>query len=435
VRQTAIGVVVLLFIVAASVATWRAMQPKPEAVVAAARAPLRSVMIMPFSTPAGDPALAATTARLSDDVTRALGDSMRGVRIVPPTVAATLAAKSADPKAMGREANVSFLVDGELRPAGSEVAITLRLVDANDGKQIENVRNTIARAKLDDTDAVVRQLTMLTRVLVSEAIARDVAARGDRAASAQDLVDRVMALSLPDVVASAREGFRLSDEATRLDPNLAAAWAMRASGAIDMLANDFSADPDKMRADADADSFRAVFLDPRDPLAWRERANALGFAGKLDDAFAANDRARALDPTRYSLSVQRAGLFLLAGKPEETMKVVAQIRSDLGADDESAHLLACEALAAMGAYDEAIRECERSATTQEHWFLHGQLASAYALRGDVAKAAQAKERLLKAIPGFTISRYEARRLNPTPESLAMNRAHFIAGLRKAGVPE
>ena len=58
------------------------------------------------------------------------------------------------------------------------------------------------------------------------------------------------------------------------------------------------------------------------------------------------------------------------------------------------------------------------------------------MRGDAAKAAKTKDRLLKVMPAFTIARYETR-FDPilTPEAKALEKAHFVAGLRKAGVPE
>ena len=90
---------------------------------------------------------------------------------------------------------------------------------------------------------------------------------------------------------------------------------------------------------------------------------------------------------------------------------------------------------ALGAYDEAVRECERIATASDNWYLYANLTAAHAMRGDAAKAAQAKDKLLKVVPGFTLARYDARHLLVVPEALAMDRAHLVAGLRKAGVPE
>ncbi|HYQ99167.1 MAG TPA: hypothetical protein VET86_03925 [Casimicrobiaceae bacterium] len=50
----------------------------------------------------------------------------------------------------------AFLIEGDLRPAGTQLAIALRLIDTRDGRQIQTERRTIERAELDDQEARVR---------------------------------------------------------------------------------------------------------------------------------------------------------------------------------------------------------------------------------------------------------------------------------------
>ncbi len=57
------------------------------------------------------------------------------------------------------------------------------------------------------------------------------------------------------------------------------------------------------------------------------------------------------------------------------------------------------------------------------------------MRGDGARAERAKSRLLRLRPDFTIARYEAKRFNSAPAAVEQDKAHLIAGLRRAGVPE
>ena len=128
----------------------------------------------------GDAALAETARRLTADVTRALGDSMSDVARSPATVAAEWAGKWADARATGRGANVRFLIQGDLRPSESQFAVTLRLVDTRDGRQIQTERRTVARDHLDDYDALARQLTSATRVMLIDAVSAATTVRDDR---------------------------------------------------------------------------------------------------------------------------------------------------------------------------------------------------------------------------------------------------------------
>ena len=217
----------------------------------------------------------------------------------------------------------------------------------------------------------------------------------------------IVFLQVSDPVAQARERRKLADEAIRLDPNLAIAWSERAVSNVELFLFDFGADDDRVLADADTDSLRAVTLDPRDALGWAVRGQILGLRGNFDGAFAANDRSRELDPTRFYAVLLRGYLYLLAGKPEETMKIVEVVQRGLGTTTSESYELACNAHVALGAYDAAIAACERAVTSGENWLILANLTAAYALRGDTEKAAQAKARLITLAPMLTIGRLRA----------------------------
>jgi hypothetical protein len=89
----------------------------------------------------------------------------------------------------------------------------------------------------------------------------------------------------------------------------------------------------------------------------------------------------------------------------------------------------------MGAYPSAIRDCERARLASDDIDLYVNLTAAFALSGDMAKAVQTKEQLLKADPRFTIGGMEASMSGRNEKVIESVRAHVIAGLRKAGVPE
>ena len=431
----AVAVATIVIAASAIAVYWRTTVPSAVADRPTGDAPLRSVMIVPFTSAQGDAELAAEAARLSADVTRALGDSVPEARVAPPGVAAALAAKTTDLRAMAREANVRFVVDGELRTSAAELVATLRLFDARDGKQLQMDRRSIERARLaDDHEAFVRQLTSATRVMFGEALAKAMPKASDAPASAQDFVDRSFNVNISDQVANAKETRKLVDEAIRRDPNLAIAWAQRAAASMTLFENDFTVDRERVLSEADADSLRAVTLDGRDPLAWTVRSRVLGARGYLEAALAANDRAQQLDPTRFYPMLIRGWIYVAAGKHVDALKLTDALRAPM-ASDSGLWVISCAAQMQAGAYDLAISACERAAAGGEDWITYASLAAAYAMRGDASKAAQAKTKLLAIAPAFTISRYQAKGYFTDVDAVARDRDHMIAGLRKAGVPE
>lgn len=404
---------------------------------ATASTPLRSVMIIPFTAVPGDPTLAAAAGQITDGVTRALGNSMRDARVASARVAEAYAGRTSDAKAVGREADVRFVVEGDLRPVGTQVEFTLRLVDTRDASQAGSVRTIVDRSQLGDNEALIRELTSLTRGMVWGAIQKAVASDGSRALSAQDIVDRAYAVSIPDPIANAREMVRLAEAAIKLDPNLADGYDARALGNLQLYFRDLSAEPAPLIAAIDADTLRAVALDSKDAYAWTFRFHVLRLRGNGVAAVAALDRAEAVDPTRSIVRLQRGYYYLDTGKPEETLRLLAQLRPVIGAEDWTVAFQACKAQLLLGAYDEAVTECERTeAAAGADWIAPAHLTAALAMRGDLQKATRAKERLLTVAPLFTIGRYESR-FHPwiAPEAVAMDKRQIVAGLRKAGVPE
>jgi class 3 adenylate cyclase/TolB-like protein len=413
--------------------TQRAGAPPPAVTTAAGPSP-RSLMIVPLTAPSGDSALGSFADTLTADITRALADSMRDVQIVAPSAAAAHKGQSGDQRAIARDANVRYLVEGDVVPAGEDIAVTMRLVDGATAKQLGSERRTIARSRLaQDQQLLLSRLIFASRDLFENAERRRVASESAPPASAQDLVARADWLSSRDDLALQREARKLYDEALRRDPSLVAALVGRALTFDTELALDFTAERQPLVAAMDRDTVRALSLDDRDPMAWFARSVALSRQWRYDAAFDANDRARSLDPTRFFY--QRVYLFILTGRSREALQVVDERASMIGRMDPEFRGVACHAHLHLGNYERAIGECERAATSDERYLIWMDLTAAYAQTGDMTKAAAAKAELLRRVPDFSISRFERKRFSNNATWEQEIRTYLIPGLRKAGVPE
>jgi tetratricopeptide (TPR) repeat protein len=198
----------------------------------------------------------------------------------------------------------------------------------------------------------------------------------------------------------------------------------------------FAGDRQRVLADAEADSIRAVMLDSGNAEAWATRGRVLAARGQLEAALAARARAEEIDPTRFSYIWGRGWIYYVGGRNEDALKVVDALVAQAPRERSVWVILACAAHVQLGDYKLAVDECERSlASVSGGWLIYANLTVAYAMGGDAEKAAQAKAKLLASTPAFTISRYETKRAFFSPEAIARDRDHMIAGLRKAGVPE
>ncbi|HTS21782.1 MAG TPA: adenylate/guanylate cyclase domain-containing protein [Casimicrobiaceae bacterium] len=435
-RGAILGAAALLVIAVAAVVVWRSQQPKTDNVA------LRSFLVAPFATDQGDPALSALAAQLTTGVTKTLGDSMRWARIVAAGPVARQAGPQPDPKALGRAANVRYVLEGDMHPEAAQLAFTLRVFDARDGTQLQSLHRVLNRPKENDPQETVHQLTSLARGMLWTAVTGIESKPGEGASppDAITLLARIGGLdSNADPAGSTLEVRRLLDAAIEIDPKLGRAWALRAgfwlSTFFDEFDDSFGDDREKVLSDAEADSSRAVALDPDDAQGWYARGRVLAYRGNVDAARAAFDHVREMDSSRYAPITFRAWVAQVAGEPQESLQILEQVRKDWGRSFLRDGM-ACAAHLDLAAYDVAIAECERAAAaTDDDWGLWATLAAAYALHGDAAKATHAREKLLKTLPNFTIGRYVARGFRPTPKGIALDEAHFVAGLRTAGVPE
>jgi Flp pilus assembly protein TadD len=195
-------------------------------------------------------------------------------------------------------------------------------------------------------------------------------------------------------------------------------------------------DRERIHTEAEADSLHAVELDPNDPYLWLTRGWVLAAVGNVVGAEAAYQKSLDLDSTQVSPLLMRAGLAMRAGDVNEALHRLELVRKAWGSTAvPEVDGMSCMANLRLGAYETAIRDCERARLASDDAELYVVLTAAYALVGDAAKAAQMKERLLQAEPTFTIAKWESMRTERSAKAVERDRAHLVAGLRKAGVPE
>lgn len=253
------------------------------------------------------------------------------------------------------------------------------------------------------------------------------------ATDAQRLLSRADAIFTVEDLASTRAARKLYEQAIERNPSLIGAWIGHLYTLDDEHWRDLSAGRNaRLLAEMDRDSRRAIQLDDRDSRAWHAREQALADQWQWEGAFEANDRARALDPSRFW---SRAVLYILTGRSAEALREIAQRNVMMGASDSELLFTACHAHIHLGQYEQAIGECGRAVADDNFYWVQLDLVVAYAQTGDMARAKAAKAELMKRVPDFTIARLEAKQFSNNPVWIEEIRTRFIPGLRKAGVPD
>ncbi len=401
--------------------------------------PTGSIAVLPFTT--ANPADAQLADALAADLTSALQRGIPETPIVSHSLAATYKGKTIDVRAVGRELNVRYLVEGEVRTAGGQVVVRARIIDATKATEVWNDEIRLEQARVaEDRGVLVTRLTVQAKNALYDAEQRRVLAEPVAGASAADLTLRADALlaNEPESIGVLAEAGKLYDQALKLDPSLTMALMGKTLLIGGTLDRDPHADHDRLVREYEDMSTRLVAVAGREARAWNIRADALQRAWRWEAALEANARAQTIDPSRVGSMGQRADIMVGMGRADEALALVDQALSLQPPNAPIASYLMgsrCHAYMALGRYDDAIAACERDASLADSWLPHVYLVAAYALLGNAAKVEAEKAKLLAQRTGFSIADFKALGISDVPAYLQQTETHLYAGLRKAGIPE
>jgi len=435
-RWSAVGVLALGL---AGIGIWlllRSIHPAP-----APSPPTGSIAVLPFTTSTANPADGQLADALTVDFTSALKRGMPESPVVSHSLAVMYKGKTIDVRVVGRELNVRYLVEGDVRTADVQVVVKVRLIETSKATEVWSDDVRLEQAQIaEDRSQLVTRLTVQVKNALFDAEQRRVLAEPVAGASAADLALRADAVIAndPESISALAEARKLYDQALRLDPNLTTALMGQTLAVGSTLDLDPHADHDRLVREYEEMSARLVAVAGREARAWNIRADALQQAWRWEAALEANARAQKIDASRVGSIGQRADIMVAMGQPGEALALVERGLSLQPPDAPvAAYLMGsrCHANMALGRYDDAIAACESEASLADSWEPHVYLVAAYALNANVAKTQAEKAKLKTQRPDFSIADFQARRISDVPAYLQQTEIHLYAGLRKAGIPE
>jgi adenylate cyclase len=421
--------------------------PKPSSAVLTADASPRgfSLAILPFSTRTKDPAEAQLAEALSTDLTSSLARAMPWASVVSSSVAGTFKGKAIDARAVGRELNVRYLMEGIVRVSGERFNVRAWLTEASTGTEVWSDNLDLNNAvDTNDRQGLITRLTNQLKAALIDTEWRRVLALPVSGLNAEELTERADAIWQREPEPSLKvlgEARLLYDKALQLNPTLPAALMGQANVLAEILDHNPGADRDQLLGEYDQMSLRLLAAADREARTWNIRADALQRQWRWEAALEANARAQKLDPTRFGTMGQYVQILVDMGRPEEALAAVDRAFS-LQPPAGFAGWLSlnrCRAKLALGRYDDAIDACEKAASGGDLYYgrlsVHMFLAAAYALQGNDGRAQSEKVKLLAQWPGASIAKFKARRISDLPAYLQQSETYLYAGLRKAGIPE
>ena len=406
--------------------------PSPES----SAPPRLSLAVLPFVNIGGGEEyeyfVDGVTECLTTDLSR-----IRGAVVIARNTAFTFKGYPVDVKAVGRELNVRYVLEGSVQRGGSRMRVNVQLIDASSGSHIWAERFDKPVADLFDIqDEIVARLASTLNVELIAAEAR----RAERNPN-PDLMDlQLRALACLYKGHSLENRARTRDlcaRALELDPNNIEALVTSASADVTEAMQ--VAEPIPLLAEAERKLTEALRSVPNHPGAHVSLALVYICTGRVAQGIAESEHALSLNRNLASAHswIGLGKMFL--GRPEETEAHVLEALR-LSPRDPLAHIWMMTAGSSknlLGRWEDAVAWSRRAIeTNRTHPQPHIELAIALAQMGRVGEARASIATVMEMIPNFSISHGRAAwtAICEEPAWLAEIEAQLQV-LRAIGVPE
>lgn len=314
----------------------------------------RTLAVLPFKNIGGDPELSYLGVGLADAVITRLSSSpdliVRATSSIAP-----YHNQPVDPRRVGAELEASAVLDASFQRFGERFRATARLVETSSGRSLWAGKVDL---KFDDIFEVQDQVAHGIAEAMTARIQDSAGKKGRHTPvpQAYELVLRANEVARSADVVGFRQAVELAEQATRIDPEYAQAWAVLGFYCHGMTDAGFDPDP-KWFLKADEALARARSLDPENHQALFATATLHLIRGAKRDAYAGLVAARRRMPNDAFVPHYFSYLFRLCDMHEEALAASRQ-GTEIDPSVPWLYWMRIRILALMGRLREAREELE-----------------------------------------------------------------------------
>ena len=360
-----VALTVALATIAAGMLGWQLAGPKFHAAAQlkaeneAPATPEKSIAVLPMMNSTGDPANEYFSDGMSEEFITSLS-RLQELKVIGRTSSFQFKGKSDDSKTIGQKLGVYYLLEGSVRQSADRVRITVALIKSGDGASVwsetyDRELKDIFAVQSEVAGAVARELRVALLGHNGQAAQLTTTATpSNRNVQAYSALLQGKFHDNRSTADDTRKAIGHYEEAIRLDPNYALAYARLASAAVNLAAiygstadeegkeaiakarfaakRALELDPNLPEAHsaqgsilsnvdfnftaAEAEQRRAFELAPQSPVVM-PLANLMARLGRFDEAVALMQRAIALEPLRVPFLYNLTFVLSALGRYDE----------------------------------------------------------------------------------------------------------------------
>jgi adenylate cyclase len=404
-------------------------------------APRLSIVVLPFTNLSDDREQQYFADGITEDLATDLS-RLANMFVISRNTAFTYRNKPVDTKQIGRELGVRYVLEGSVRRSGNRVRVNAQLIDAATDSHL-----WAERFDRDTGDLFTLQ-NEITSCLANALGVELIAAEAARPTEHPDALDYILrgraALSKPRTRETYREAINLFEHALALDPQSVEAQTRLAAVLVGrvLYGTTDSAAADLARAGGLVG--QALATSPRSAYARLVKGEVLRAQGRYEEAIPEYETGLALNRNFVAALHGLAWCKLFTGSIDEVIPLEEQAIRLSPREPSIAYLYGLIGLVHLlqSRTDEAIVWLEKARSAMPTLPFHfSHLAAAYALRGETERAAAELAEARRLDDGDLFSSIaHLKAFRGTWRSLpqktrALFEVTYLAGLRKAGMPE
>jgi eukaryotic-like serine/threonine-protein kinase len=315
---------------------------------------IRSIAVLPFDNASGDPNLEYLSDGIAETITGSLSQ-LPGLRVMASDSVHAYKGRHVDPRQIGRELEVSSVVEGSVRKVGDTLEVNTNLVDASDDTELWGGHYRQKAASIFSLeDAISDEVARALRYRLNGEQRGRMLAHSTENPAAYDLYLKGLYFTKQFTPEGLAKGLDFLHQAVALDPSYALAYT-----AISYnygVVEDWYAAPKDVMPQAEAAARKALELDPNlgDATGWAAYADHF-YEYDHSKALQEFQHAVELDPNDAEIHGMYGWCLVDLKRPDEG---IAQTREDMRLDPlspEANHLLA-QADYYAHRYDDAINQ-------------------------------------------------------------------------------
>ena len=291
-----------------------------------AEARAKSIAVLPFVNMSSDPEQEYFSDGISEEILNSLSQ-VKDLRVAGRTSSFVFKGQNQDLRQIGKTLGVEHILEGSVRKSGAKVRITAQLVQVDDGFHLWS--ETYER-ELTDVFAIQDEianaiLTQLKATLLEDEETRISQARTDSEAYELYLLARQRMYERSQLPLEA--AVDLLDRAIAIDPQYAPAYAQRGIAALLLAENSYGTIPRK-QAETHAKLFleQALRLDPDLAEAWAGLGLYYdGLPGSGERAIEMLQKALAINPNLIDAANWLQNAYIAATRPADALALLQDI--------------------------------------------------------------------------------------------------------------